>query len=309
MEMTVPDRRHHPQVIRAKELAREAGLNPYARIETPGDSWRSKRVYSDFMDAAFEEHFRRVAVDNIYWDQGGSFYTERWDVPRYDNCRFSYGRCKSGSRWFWLVHGYGEVRECGEHGWADTEEQALIAGTAAIKRFAGDRRAIVDCRHGYASHQLKQINAAKRVKRWSDAPADGSGTRATEYLYDRWGDEFRITKKTTKRIFYVKEIYCDEPQVGFVPRYRVADDWPGPSWRELRDLEDKVGWRNVPRFFLKPRPPGFDREPLPKIDLHKLKAEMAAAHPDKGGSNEAIREARARYVEARRQLRTGASTS
>jgi hypothetical protein len=91
------NRRRHPQVIRAKELAREAGLDPYARIEHPRDSWRSRPVYSDFMDAAFDEHFAREAIDNIYWDHGGSFYTERWDIPRRDDdCRFYYGRCKSG---------------------------------------------------------------------------------------------------------------------------------------------------------------------------------------------------------------------
>src|SRR5437870_807848 len=104
--MTMRDPRiHHPQVIRAKELAREAGLDPYARIEHPTDRWRSRRAYSDFMDAAFEEHFQRVADDNIYWDQGGSFYTDKWDIPRHYGCIFSYGRCKSGRRWFWQVGG------------------------------------------------------------------------------------------------------------------------------------------------------------------------------------------------------------
>lgn len=75
-------RRRHPQVIRAQELARAAGLNPYATFEVK-NSWGStsrKPTYSRFMDAAFEEHFAREAVDNIYWDHGGSFYTERWDI-------------------------------------------------------------------------------------------------------------------------------------------------------------------------------------------------------------------------------------
>jgi hypothetical protein len=45
-------------------------------------------------------------------------------------------------------------------------------------------------------------------------------------------------------------------------------------------------------------------------DLHKLKAEMAAAHPDRGGSSAAFIEARSRYVAARRhqfRLARGAS--
>jgi hypothetical protein len=41
----------------------------------------------------------------------------------------------------------------------------------------------------------------------------------------------------------------------------------------------------------------------PPPDLPALKAEMAAAHPDRGGSNAAFIEARARYVAARRRLR------
>src|SRR5262249_20248908 len=100
-----------------------------------------------------------------------------------------------------------------------------------------------------------------------------------------------------------EQTYGDE-RIGFVPRHRVADDWPGPTWRELRDLQDKVGWRNAPEFFLKPRPSGFhDRGEL-SIDLARLKAEMAAAHPDKGGSSAAFIEARQRYVAAKRHMRS-----
>jgi hypothetical protein len=91
---------------------------------------------------------------------------------------------------------------------------------------------------------------------------------------------------------------------GFVSRHRVADDWPGPTWRELHDLQDKIGWRNAPEFFLKPRPSGwFDREPPPKIDLRELKAAMAAAHPDKGGSSAAFIVARAAYEMALRRAK------
>ena len=75
--MTIRTRRHHPQVIRAKEMARAAGLDPECR-----DSRRS------FVDAAFDEHFEREAVDNIYWD----FYTaDRWETPHRDGeCSFSF---------------------------------------------------------------------------------------------------------------------------------------------------------------------------------------------------------------------------
>ena len=303
--------RHHPQIIRAKELARAVGLDPYARIESKY-SWLPW-AYHDFMDAAFEEHFARVAVDNIFWDQGGSGYTDKWHISDRDgDCRFSYGRCKSGNRWFWCIHGrvIGHTIAADafdERGYAVTEAEALAAGTATIKHFSAGRRAIVTFQHGYASYELKQINKAKRTARWSDAPADGSDTHATEYLYNQWGDKFRITKKTGKRIFYVKaekEETLDGEQIGFVPRHRVADDWPGPTWRELRDLQDRVGWRNAPKFFLKPRPSGFHDRHEPLVDLTHLKAEMAAAHPDRGGSNAAFIEARRRYVAARRRARS-----
>jgi hypothetical protein len=38
-------------------------------------------------------------------------------------------------------------------------------------------------------------------------------------------------------------------------------------------------------------------------DLARLKAEMVAAHPDKGGNNEAFHKARVAYVKARREAR------
>ena len=44
-------------------------------------------------------------------------------------------------------------------------------------------------------------------------------------------------------------------------------------------------------------------------DLRKLRAAMAAAHPDHGGSSAAFIEARSRYVAARRQMRMARSAS
>jgi hypothetical protein len=309
LEKNVDRYRQHPQVILAKELARAAGLDPNARIGDENSWPRPKAQYVSFMDAAFEEHFAHVAVDNIFWDHGGSSYTDRWRIPDRDgDCLFWYGRCKSGRRWFWIVRGRVKGRRIGEDAFADrgyaiSEAEALTAGTIAIKRFAAGRRAIVNFQHGSASYELKKINEAKRTARWAAAPADGSDTRAAEFLFDQWGDEFRITKQTAQRVYYVKASYdFDGPRIGFVARHRVADDWPGPTWWELYDLQNRVGWRNAPKFFLKPRPAGFnDRGKPPPVDLAQLKAEMAAAHPDKGGSSAAFIEARQRYVAARRR--------
>lgn len=289
------NRRDNVQVKRAVELARAAGLNPY-ELE---DRTRHRYVYDRFMDAAFDEHFARVAVDNVYWHQRGSFYSDGWDIPRRDDdYRIFYGRCKSGQRWFWHIFTF--KSEANAYGWADTEEQARADATTAIKQYAGDRRVIVTICHGFASDKLKELNKVKRVKRWTNAPADGSDTHAIEHLYDRY-ESYRITKETAQRIYYIKA--DDLPDnIGFVPRHRVAEDWPGSTWRDLYEHEHRLGYRKAPQFFLKPCPYP-DRDKPPEIDLRQLKAEMAAAHPDRGGSSAAFIEARAAYEDARKQQR------
>jgi hypothetical protein len=316
------DYRHHPQVIRAKEMARAAGLDPYARIEQR-DGWHSKPMYSRFMDATFDEHFEREAVDNIYWDRGGSGYTDAWDIPRRDGeCRFAYGRCRSGRRWFWRVHSYTGEDNLDEYGWADTEEQARLDGTAAIKRFAAGRRGIVYDKHGFASYKLKKINTEKRKAR---PASDAKDSKVVEYLYgySSGGEDFpgspvrfRITKKTAKRIYYLQEeelidkhgdpvgyrhirstsSYDDD--IGFVDRqkleatgevYNRGRHWCYADFHLYASLEGLLG--------------RFGSEQQPVDDLHKLKAEMAAAHPDRGGSSAAFIAARQAYVAARRRLR------
>jgi hypothetical protein len=325
-------RKNHPQVIRAKEMARAAGLDPYAQVEHPRDSWRSEPMYSRFMDAAFDEHFQREAVNNIYWDKGGSFYTDQWDIPRRDReCTFSYGRCRAGRRWFWRVHGWAWGHQhTGEgffdkHGWADTEEQALLDGTAAIKRLAVGRRVIAHDIHRLASEKLKEINAEKRKAR---PPSDATDSTAVEYLYGHtYGGEdsgghpvrFRIVKKTARRVYYllkeeqidrhgqpVKDEYAigdlsdTDGRIGFVDRqkleatgevYNQGRHWCYADFHLHASLEGLLR-----RFGRHQHQPVVD-------DLCQLKAAMAAAHPDRGGSNAAFIEARERYVAARRQFR------
>lgn len=80
------------------------------------------------------------------------------------------GRCRSGRRWFWaatLLSGDYPW----EHGWADTEKEAV-----ATYRKAGERLARLDTRGregvgcgstnaGHAADRLKEVNAAKRRAR------------------------------------------------------------------------------------------------------------------------------------------------
>ena len=225
------------------------------------------------MDAAFEEHFEREAIDNIYWDKGGS---DRWQIPRRDGeYTFRYGRCKSGRQWFWCVSAWGG-ETLGEHGWADTEERALLDGTAAIKRIATGRRVIAYYSHGYASFKLKKINAEKRKAR---PPSDATDSKLIEYLYGHtYGGEdsnghpvrFKIVKKTAKRIYYLrKEEEIDEHghpvehefirstsdsdnDIGFVDRQKLEADgevynhgrhWSYEDYHLYASLEGLLGRR------------------------------------------------------------------
>jgi hypothetical protein len=176
--------RHHPQTIRAKELARAAGADPDQLIR---DEIRQHRAWKDFRDGAFDEIFEREAIDGIWWDRGGSAYTTRWETPRRDGeCFFLYSRRKSGSRWFWYVYGWEwGPRKTGveylDHGWSDTEQKALLDGTAAIKRLAAGRRVIAHISHGLASHKLKEIKAKRAAKPASSAKESSAAEDGREW--------------------------------------------------------------------------------------------------------------------------------
>jgi hypothetical protein len=203
-------------------------------------------------------------------------------------------------------------------GWADTEEQAVDAAIVAVRdiRHRGGKPVIAFFRQGDAAHKLKQLNDAKRAAR--PAP-DTSDAHVVEYLYGSWWDgedgkslpyRFRITKKTAKRIFYSRsgEQIDDfgEPQwvrdrdneIGYVNRQKLEADGEvdnrGVHWCQ----PDSHLYISLQRLLADIR--RHEREPGP--DLKTLKAEMAAAHPDRGGSNAAFIAARARYVAARRHL-------
>ena len=126
---------------------------------------------------------------------------------------------------------------------------------------------------------------------------------ATEYLYgidssvaddDRFYQaprivQFRITKKTAKRIYYVaSEGWEPRPRIGFVDRQRIEAD--GEIYLRNRH------W-SAPDFHLYLSAPTIEQPAKP--DLATLRAEMAAAHPDRGGTDEQFIAARARYERAR----------
>lgn len=114
-----------------------------------------------------------------------------------------------------------------------------------------------------------------------------------EFLYELWDANWDdgplgnyevhahpITRKTPKRIYFT---YLNG-RTGFVDRQRIEAD-------------GEVYYRYTGRrlHLAEPEIPG--RPKLPS--LPELKAAMAAAHPDRGGSHEAFIAARKRYETAR----------
>ena len=204
-----------------------------------------------------------------------------------------FGRCSSGNRWFWSA-----LKLCEEavHGWADTEEQAIAAAMNAVRNLKTKPFMIAVSSHQQTRHTLKEVNEAKRRAR--PAP-DTSDAKVTEYLYATGGYEFRITKKTKKRIFYCRQpsdmdYYSHlEKEIGFVDRAKLERD--GEIYNHGRH------WSAYDFHLYLAPPPSREHAPLP--NLPELKAAMAAAHPDRGGSSEAFIEARVRYERARHDAR------
>jgi hypothetical protein len=216
-----------------------------------------------------------------------------------------FGRCHSGKRWFWAARL--NLTEDEQHGWADTEELDTAAAIAVVHEF----RAVIDKPlrasfiPGCASETLKELNKAKRTAR---PPSDAKGSKFVEYLYGHSGysrgfSRFQIVKKTAKRIYYLRrgeEIdHNGEPNNPFA--YLTPADHYGTGFvdRQKMEREGNVHSLYSSLGYLSER---WRRTP-PITDLRQLKAAMAAAHPDKGGSSAAFIEARTRYVEARRRVR------
>jgi hypothetical protein len=122
----------------------------------------------------------------------------------------------------------------------------------------------------------------------------------SEFLYELWDANWDdgplgnyqihrhpITKKTSKRIYFT----LTGGQSGFVNRQRIE------AVGEIYHV------RLVCRLYL--TPPEIPTRPKPP-SLPELRKAMAAAHPDRGGSDEAFIAARQRYETARTRVQTPA---
>jgi hypothetical protein len=189
---------------------------------------------------------------------------------------------------------------------------------AAVRDFRDGLPVLAIFVAGFASLKLKELNKAKRAAR--PAP-DTSDAHAVEYLFGYWWDSedcghdffrFQITKKTAKRIFYSRSGDRIDDLGGLAGWTRKRDDETGYVNRQKLETNGEVHNRGVhwcepdSHLFISlqhllARTRRQEQEPTP--DLKVLKAEMAAAHPDRGGSSAEFIAARTRYVAARRQLR------
>jgi hypothetical protein len=218
----------------------------------------------------------------------------------------TWGRCRSGRRWFWTAHVLGGDQRL--DGRADSLDEANRQGHLAALQLSAGQYANIRVKHDTARQRLREINAAKRKTR----TAVTSDTTTAEYLYGTHDIEdergylvtkvipFRITKKTPKRIYYVRrEGPCGDIRLGYVDRIELE------TKGEVRNYAAGGWW--AADFHLYAAPPDVER-PAPKTPgVKALKAAMAAAHPDRGGTNEAFIRARHAYLAAReRAVKTNA---
>lgn len=249
---------------------------------------------------------------NICWHDERTSWKHFQACPGRDGRLIRWGRCRSGKRWFWVIVSLRyDIEDLDQtYGWADTEDQAFADARAAVVTLADGAPAVADLTHGVATRTLKEVNAAKRKARPSNGDTDPG---RIEYLYGKWWDNedcksrlvtFRITKKTPRRVYYAREwpfTFADgEPHIGYVDRQKLEADG------EVRNRG--VHWSEPDRY-LYAEPPDLSRRQPPtpaeqEAELSRLRAEMADAHPDRGGTNDGFIAARRRYVQAKRKART-----
>lgn len=112
--------------------------------------------------------------------------------------------------------------------------------------------------------------------------------------------EFKIIRKTPHRVYYIRAQYGEVRPDGTYPK-----TFTGYVDRESLERDGFVRrksagwWERDATLYL--NPPDLRREDDEVPDLAELKAQMAAAHPDRGGSDEDFIRARTRWEAAARK--------
>lgn len=133
-----------------------------------------------------------------------------------------------------------------------------------------------------------------------------------EYVYgvgaaashdEPWADfvvvPFRITRKTAKRIYYIRRHRPDgTDQIGFVDRLKLEAAGDEGLWAR----RTAGWWEDDNRLYLSPPPIHDGQRVNPaalQAEVDRLRAEMAAVHPDRGGTDVEFIAAHKRYDAAR----------
>lgn len=228
-----------------------------------------------------------------------------------------WGRCRHDGRWFWAARIVGgETR----YGFASSRGEASRKANAAAVLLAGGQYATIRINDKVAEQELAAAVAARRAQAEADnkqraaAGEDRANLWAIEYgYYDHMLRQWihsrlmrlPITKRTPKRIYFLRSSEPGEFETGYVDRERLERD----GWAYYHRF-DKI-YAEPPKvpddkpFIPPPFNPGSYVPPVyrptyTEADVKRLKAEMAAAHPDRGGTDEAFIAARQRYLDAKR---------
>jgi hypothetical protein len=260
----------------------------------------------------------------------------------------AYGRCRSGQRWFWFAGEYHPAWEepapepcgdpvCGDgrlhphrYGWEDTADAALEAMRSAVTELGGSVTYNPSGLVRHASAALKRINTVRRAAR----PAKGEEPRSApvEYLYSIGFPfhviAYRITKKTPRRIYYLREAgdaeWGESQVTGFIDRQDFeSGPCPGLPYQDrpwckhgyghthglpAGQIRTETGGEYGDGLHLfasreaaedlilrSKRRMGGDPQAGKPGHLKRLRAAMLKAHPDAGGSDEAFIKARSAY--------------
>lgn len=225
-----------------------------------------------------------------------------------------WGRCEGGGRWFWAAQIVGGADR---HGWAANRNDAARKANAAAVLLSAGRYAHISVNDDVAKDRFAAAEKAKRAKaeaenkqRAAAAGDDVVNLYTIEYGYYDHGTRrwvyskivrLPVTKKTPRRIYFLRSSEPGEYQTGYIDRQDFeANGWVYTS----RYIKVSATPPKLPKdkpFIPPPFPPEYPRTTVyAPADLKKLKAEMANAHPDKGGTSEAFIAARKRYVDAKR---------
>ena len=177
----------------------------------------------------------------------------------------------------------------------------MAVAMGAVRRMKVLPLAIADLSHGMARYTLKQLSAARRAAR---PPSPARDARTVEYLYEvcidpywyNWLDHslsrYRIIKKTKVRIYFSEDDRFPSSDPDFQNTYFID--------RTALERGESIWHRRIRHSLSLSPPQPEEAKPLP--DLRQLKAEMAAAHPDRGGSDAAFIAARKQYLSARKLM-------